>query len=69
MATRSQISPSSGGAKCNLDKTLRSYGATIRKQPGFYKHFIPTGLLCPRNFPKNKKLDVCYAKRQSRHGY
>src|SRR5207249_7226775 len=29
--------------------TLRSYGAKKRKQPCIYKHFIPTGLMGPRN--------------------
>ena len=31
--------------------TLRSYGATKHKQPRLYKHFIPTGLMGPRNLP------------------
>ena len=32
--------------------TLRSYGAIECKQPGVYKHFIPTGLMSPRNLLK-----------------
>ncbi len=36
--------------------TLRSYGAIKRKQPGVYKHFIPAGLISPRNLLKNKRF-------------
>ena len=43
------------------EELLNSYGAMKRKQPGIYKHFIPTGLMCPRNFAqKNKKLTVFF---------
>ena len=47
-----------------ISKTLRSYGALKGKEPGVYKHFIPTGLMCPRNLFKNKK--AAFAKQGSR---
>src|ERR1043166_8923795 len=46
---RSEIKPLTDCAPC-------IYGPTKRKQPRIYKHFIPTGLMGPRNLPGKQEV-------------
>gem|GEM_PF-5316500 len=47
---------------------LRFYGALkLTISTGFYKYFIPTGLMCSRNFGQKTK-GACYTEKSQRHG-
>ena len=47
--------------------TLRSYGAMKRNTVSVYKHFIPTGLLCLRDFVQKTRSSALVSGRTTVH--